>query len=51
MVDVEKDHLRSVLDNCGWRIRGSCGAAEMLGLRPTTLETRMAKLGIIRPKH
>jgi formate hydrogenlyase transcriptional activator len=51
MVDVEKDHLRSVLDTCGWRIRGSCGAAETLGLRPTTLETRMAKLGISRPKH
>ena len=35
---------------CGWRIRGVDGAAERLGLRPTTLETRMAKLGIKRPR-
>jgi transcriptional regulator with GAF, ATPase, and Fis domain len=50
LVDVERDHIRSVLDSAGWRVRGSCGAAETLGLRPTTLETRMAKLGLHRPK-
>ena len=33
-----------------WRIRGMGGAADRLGLRPTTLETRMAKLGLTRPK-
>ena len=38
-----------VLQQTGWRIRGERGAAEMLGLKPTTLETRMAKLGIKRP--
>ena len=32
----------------GWRIRGAGGAAERLGLKPTTLESRMAKLGIAR---
>ena len=32
----------------GWRIRGKNGAAEILGLKPTTLESRMAKLGIRR---
>jgi formate hydrogenlyase transcriptional activator len=48
--DVEKDHIRSVLESTGWRIRGADGAAERLGLRPTTLETRMAKLGLARPK-
>jgi formate hydrogenlyase transcriptional activator len=48
--DVEKAHIRSVLESVGWRIRGSNGAADRLGLRPTTLETRMAKLGIRRPK-
>ena len=47
--DVEKDHIRTVVEAAGWRIRGAAGAAEMLGLKPTTLETRMAKLGIIRP--
>jgi hypothetical protein len=39
-----------VLDRCGWRIRGKTGAAECLGLKPTTLETRMLKLGISRHK-
>ena len=29
-----------------WRVRGTGGAADRLGLRPTTLETRMAKLGL-----
>jgi transcriptional regulator with GAF, ATPase, and Fis domain len=50
MADVEKQHVQSVLESAGWRIRGSCGAAARLGLRPTTLETRMAKLGLVRPK-
>jgi transcriptional regulator with GAF, ATPase, and Fis domain len=49
MVDVEKEHIRGVLQSAGWRIRGPGGAAERLGLRPTTLETRMARLGIARP--
>jgi len=51
MSDVEKDHILSVLESTGWRIRGAGGAAERLGFRPTTLETRMAKLGLTRPKH
>jgi transcriptional regulator with GAF, ATPase, and Fis domain len=49
LVDVEREHVLSVVEGCGWRIRGVDGAAERLGLRPTTLETRMAKLGIKRP--
>ncbi len=51
MADIELEHVRSVLESSNWRIRGSGGAAERLGLRPTTLETRMAKLGLTRPKH
>jgi transcriptional regulator with GAF, ATPase, and Fis domain len=49
LLDVEKEHIRGVLENTGWRIRGAGGAAERLGLKPTTLETRMAKLGLRRP--
>ena len=49
LVDVEMAHMRGVLESCGWRIRGAGGAAERLGLKPSTLETRMAKLGIRRP--
>jgi formate hydrogenlyase transcriptional activator len=51
LTDVEKQHIRNVLEGSGWRIRGTGGAAERLGLRPTTLETRMAKLGLVRPKR
>jgi formate hydrogenlyase transcriptional activator len=49
LVDVETEHLRQVLDITRWRIRGANGAADRLGLRPTTLESRMAKLGLRRP--
>jgi formate hydrogenlyase transcriptional activator len=50
LIDVQKEHIRSVLEAARWRIRGAGGAADQLGLRPTTLETRMAKLGLTRPK-
>jgi len=50
LADVEREHVRSVLEETGWRIRGAGGAAERLGLPPTTLETRLAKLGLNRPK-
>jgi PAS domain S-box-containing protein len=49
LVDVEATHIREVLEGTGWRIRGAGGAAERLGMKPTTLETRLAKLGIRRP--
>jgi formate hydrogenlyase transcriptional activator len=49
LVDVETEHIRGVLESTGWRIRGPGGAADRLGLKPTTLETRMAKLGLKRP--
>ena len=35
----------------GWRIRGAAGAAALLGMKPTTLESRMAKLGIVRTER
>jgi transcriptional regulator with GAF, ATPase, and Fis domain len=50
IADVQREHIRSVLNMCGWRVRGPSGAAERLGLKPTTLETRMARLGISRPR-
>ena len=49
--DVETEHIRGVLESSGWRIRGTGGAAERLGLKPTTLETRLIKLGLRRPRH
>jgi transcriptional regulator with GAF, ATPase, and Fis domain len=50
LVDLEKEHIRTVLETTGWRIRGTGGAAERLGLKATTLETRMAKLGLKRSR-
>jgi transcriptional regulator with GAF, ATPase, and Fis domain len=48
--NLEIEHIRATLESTNWRIRGPLGAAERLGLKPTTLETRMAKLGLTRPK-
>ena len=46
--DLEEQHIRAVLASTGWQVRGDLGAAKLLGLKPTTLESRMAKLGIRR---
>jgi transcriptional regulator with GAF, ATPase, and Fis domain len=51
LADVEREHIRAILDRVGWRVRGDQGAAEILGIKPTTLESRMARLGIRRPKR
>ena len=47
---LEVEHIRGVLESTDWRVRGVGGAAERLGLKPTTLESRMAKLGITRKR-
>jgi transcriptional regulator with GAF, ATPase, and Fis domain len=48
--EIEKRHVIDVMEETGWRVRGKDGAAEILGIKPTTLESRMQKLGIKR-KH
>jgi len=48
LVDVERAHILRVLHASGWRIEGPRGAATALGLRPSTLRSRMRKLGIRR---
>jgi transcriptional regulator with GAF, ATPase, and Fis domain len=50
LIDIEREHIRRVLDQTRWRIRGAGGAADRLGLAPTTLESRMAKLGLTRQR-
>jgi formate hydrogenlyase transcriptional activator len=47
--DIARNHIRTVLESTGWRVRGMRGAATMLKLKPTSLEARMAKLGLRRP--
>jgi transcriptional regulator of acetoin/glycerol metabolism len=46
--DAERRHILSVLQKSGWRISGKGGAAEILGLKRTTLQSKMKKLGIRR---
>jgi len=47
--DLERQHIVEVLESTGWRVSGERGAARILGLKPTTLEARMKRLGIARP--
>jgi transcriptional regulator with GAF, ATPase, and Fis domain len=49
LAEIEKAYIVQVLGKTNWRIRGQNGAAETLGLKPTTLHSRMQKLGIRRP--
>jgi len=46
----ERAHLSKVLEASGWRIEGPSGAACALGLNPSTLRSRMKKLGLERPR-
>jgi formate hydrogenlyase transcriptional activator len=43
---AERQHIIEALEKTGWRIKGRNGAAELLGLKPSTLYTKMEKLGI-----
>ena len=44
--EVEREYIIRILDATSWRIGGPNGAAKILGLNPSTLRTRMVKLGI-----
>jgi len=48
--DMERNHIISVLEKTGWRVGGTGGAAEILGLKRPTLYSKMRKLGIARPR-
>jgi formate hydrogenlyase transcriptional activator len=47
--DLEHAHIRRTLEQMDWRIDGPHGAARRLGLHPSTLRSRLKKLGIRRP--
>jgi transcriptional regulator with GAF, ATPase, and Fis domain len=46
--DVERKHIVAVLEKTGWRVAGQGGAAEVLGLKRTTLLSKMKRFGITR---
>ena len=49
LVDLERDYIGQVLKKTHWRIEGANGAANLLGLNPSTLRGRMRKEGLHRP--
>ena len=46
LADVEREHILRTLEQTGWQIKGPTGAAVKLGLKPSTLRSRMEKLAI-----
>jgi transcriptional regulator with GAF, ATPase, and Fis domain len=45
----ERENLLVILQKTNWKIKGADGAAELLGVKPTTLVTRMQRMGLKRP--
>jgi formate hydrogenlyase transcriptional activator len=48
--DAEREHILKALRDANWTIGGAAGAAARLGMKRTTLQSKMQKLGIIRPR-
>jgi transcriptional regulator with GAF, ATPase, and Fis domain len=46
---VERRNIVQVLEGCDWKIKGEGNAASRLGLKPSTLRSRMSRLGISKP--
>jgi len=49
MQQRERNNILAILKKSGWKIKGADGAAELLGVKPTTLLSRMKKMGLKRP--
>ena len=45
----DRENLFAVLQKSGWKIKGVDGAAELLGIKPTTLISRIERMGLKRP--
>jgi transcriptional regulator with GAF, ATPase, and Fis domain len=48
--ELERANLVAALETTGWRVAGETGAAQLLGVKPTTLSSRIKALGIERPR-
>lgn len=51
MADVQRRAILATLARTGGRVSGRGGAAELLGMKPTTLESRMRRLGVSKPSR
>jgi len=49
LLQREKQNLVAALNKANWKVHGEGGAAELLGVKPTTLISRIKKLGLKRP--
>ena len=49
--DIERNHITAMLEKAGWRLGGNGGAAAALGLKRSTLYSKMKKLSITRPSR
>ena len=49
LAEAEREHILATLKECGWVLSGRRGAATRLGIKRSTLQFRMRKLGIVRP--
>jgi PAS domain S-box-containing protein len=47
---LERENILRALESSGWRVAGKDGAATMLGINPSTLNSRIRALGIQRPR-
>ena len=47
---LERDNIIRALEESGWRVSGDNGAAQLLGMNPSTLSSRMKALEIKRPR-
>jgi transcriptional regulator with GAF, ATPase, and Fis domain len=47
--DLERRHILEVLEKAGWRLSGEGGASEILGMKRSTLQSKIKKLGLKRP--
>ena len=50
LIDFEREHILRVLKESNWIIAGPSGAAAKLGMKRTSLQYKMQKLGIMRPR-
>ncbi len=46
---LERESILAALKQTQWKVSGHGGAADLLGIKPTTLASRMKKIGIRRP--
>ncbi|MBT6594456.1 MAG: hydrogenase, partial [Nitrospina sp.] len=45
----DRENILNALNQCNWKITGTDGAAEQLAMKPTTLHSKIKKMGLKRP--